>query len=575
MTTTAGNPVFPTGYTFDLGTVAPFGTVIYNSNVARDISAQTYGHLLVLNNPATLTANRTYTLPNATVTVMGDFTMGDAVSAFAPTLVGTGASTLLDVRGAVNILSGTLNAGNIPQIQVGKNWTNNGAFTPSTGTVVFTGKTATQIIGGSTSASFNNLTINTTNTTDIVQLSDNTTVSSVLTLTKGGLDLVDAGNIGRTLTLSSNATGAIARTVGYIKGERVISAVSVPYGTVTWNIGTSIGSYVVPFGYSSVAGNYVPFTLNKTTAGAGGTGFSFSSYRTFNSQNQPLPPTVTGLSGAPTGATVADRFWIITPNGYTTKPTADITFTIATAERPTSLPVSLNAQRWNPSLFWDPPFPICGSGTCYTSASGTTVTISSVTNFSPWVVTDPATPLPVQLKDFTAAFNGSVVELKWNTETELNNDFFTIQRTADGEIFEDIGNVKGAGTTATPQRYIAQDLHAAPGRWYYRLRQTDYDGQFTFSKLVMVDVPLLAGWHIYPNPTQTSDIQIKFSNGDIGKSAFVIIHDIHGQELMRVKLSDIDQNAISLKLPEGIAPGVYIISIGVEQQVLRQKLVVN
>ncbi|MBS1542160.1 MAG: G8 domain-containing protein [Bacteroidetes bacterium] len=573
--TTAANPVFPTGYTFDLGTVAPFGTVIYNSDRARDISAQTYGHLLIMNNPATFTANRTYTLPNSTVTVMGDFTLGDAVSSFLPTLVGTGASTMLDVRGALSVLSGTMNAANIPQIKVGKDWANNGTFTPSASTVEFTGKVTTQLITGSSSNSFYNLTINTTNTTDIVQLAGNISVGNVLNLTKGGLDLIDASNIGRTITLTSNATAAITRTSGYIKGERVISAASVPYGVFTWNIGTATGAYVVPFGYSSAAADYVPFTMSKTTAGAGGTGFSFSSYRTFNTQNQPYPPTVTGLSGAPTGATVADRFWIITPNGYTTKPTADITFTIASAERPTSLPSSLNAQRWNPSLFWDPPFPLCGTGTCYTSASGTTVTISAVTNFSPWVVTDPATPLPIQLRDFTASYQSGAVSLNWSTESELNNDYFTVQRTSGSESFEDIVNVKGAGTTGLSRKYSAVDVQPLPGIWYYRLRQTDFDGRYTYSKLVKVEVPSSAGWKAYPNPASGGSFNVKFEPDDLGKSAWIILHDINGAEVLNFQFSSLTEREVKIKLPEGCISGVCILSIAVEQQIVRQKLVVR
>ena len=231
----AGNPVCPTGYTFNLGTVAPFGTVLYNSNAARDIAVQTaapvpivYGHLKILNNPVSITANRNYTIPNATLTVNGNLTIGDGVSAFAPNLIGTGAATFLDVKGDINVLGGTLNATFIPAIRVGGNWINNSTFTISTGTVEFNG-TGTKTIGGTSASTFYNLIVNTLATTDFVQVTKDVTVNNVLALTQGGLDLVDATNVGRTLTLVNPATTAMTRTGGYIKGERLISSASVPF----------------------------------------------------------------------------------------------------------------------------------------------------------------------------------------------------------------------------------------------------------------------------------------------------------------------------------------------------------
>jgi hypothetical protein len=94
--------------------------------------------------------------------------------------------------------------------------------------------------------------------------------------------------------------------------------------------------------------------------------------------------------------------------------------------------------------------------------------------------------LPIELGSFTAFHNTQEVELYWTTISEENNDYFTVQRTLDGRNFEDIGLVMGAGTTQEMQDYAFIDHNPYDGTSYYRIRQTDYDGVYSYSEVLAV-----------------------------------------------------------------------------------------
>ncbi|HEY6160825.1 MAG TPA: T9SS type A sorting domain-containing protein, partial [Bacteroidia bacterium] len=131
-----------------------------------------------------------------------------------------------------------------------------------------------------------------------------------------------------------------------------------------------------------------------------------------------------------------------------------------------------------------------------TSTSGNTsagtVTSGLVTSFSPFTLAS-ITPiaLPVTLMDFKAWWNEINVSLEWTTESETNNDFFTVERSLDGISFWEVTRVKGAGNSVTQLNYHAIDEKAPPGVVYYRLKQTDFDGKFSYSPVVAVNVPFI------------------------------------------------------------------------------------
>jgi len=117
------------------------------------------------------------------------------------------------------------------------------------------------------------------------------------------------------------------------------------------------------------------------------------------------------------------------------------------------------------------------------------------------------TPLPIELLNFEAAYmeESGFVELKWSTATEIDNDFFTVESSQDGSNWTEILRKEGAGTTNQLMNYKDFDKHPYNGINYYRLKQTDYDGDYSYSKILAVNILNSIDYKIitFPNPVNT------------------------------------------------------------------------
>lgn len=144
-------------------------------------------------------------------------------------------------------------------------------------------------------------------------------------------------------------------------------------------------------------------------------------------------------------------------------------------------------------------------GTTGDAAEGSVTTAADVTSFSPFALasTTPANPLPIELTYFDASTEGTVVNLSWETSQEVNNDYFTLERSYNGYDFDAIATVAGAGNSSVAISYTHADESPGAGRIYYRLKQTDYDGGYTYSGIVSVYLEEgAASFVLYPNPTR-------------------------------------------------------------------------
>lgn len=99
----------------------------------------------------------------------------------------------------------------------------------------------------------------------------------------------------------------------------------------------------------------------------------------------------------------------------------------------------------------------------------------------------PPSEMPVELMIFNGKVISDAVELNWATASETNNDYFTIERSIDGISFEEIGFVQGAGNSNNVLEYKYSD-YTSVEEAYYRLKQTDFDGKFSYSGIIKVDV---------------------------------------------------------------------------------------
>jgi len=126
-----------------------------------------------------------------------------------------------------------------------------------------------------------------------------------------------------------------------------------------------------------------------------------------------------------------------------------------------------------------------------TTTSGTINTGSvsgTVTSFSPFSIgTVGANPLPIKLVTFYGEKDGRNNLLRWTTASEKNNEYFTIEKTTDGNTFYEVGRIEGAGNSIYHTSYELTDVNVENALNYYRLVQTDFDGKKEYSKLITID----------------------------------------------------------------------------------------
>ena len=159
--------------------------------------------------------------------------------------------------------------------------------------------------------------------------------------------------------------------------------------------------------------------------------------------------------------------------------------------------------------------------------------------------------LPVQFQSFNADLKGRSTALSFSTATEIDNDYFTIERSADGRAFDAIGKIQGAGNSAVKQSYTFTDENPLPGVNYYRIKQTDYNGSYNYTEVKSVR-HRISNSIVTPGKTDG----ILFVTSDL-KSYDVVVYNTAGQEVQRNKSMSGDQN-FSI---ENLQPGIYFVRI--------------
>ncbi|MCB9235305.1 MAG: T9SS type A sorting domain-containing protein [Bacteroidia bacterium] len=171
-------------------------------------------------------------------------------------------------------------------------------------------------------------------------------------------------------------------------------------------------------------------------------------------------------------------------------------------------------------------------------------------------------PLPIKLSRFEGKIVGVKSHLVWETQTETNNDFFTVQRSTDGEHFAEIGKVKGSGNSSTPIEYSFVDDNPQKGSNFYRLKNTDLDGKYEIYQTIELYYDSKASGLIslYPNPVNGAELHIQFEAGTDMASG-VQIFDLSGREVLFQK-SYLSKGIHNLILEVGQLPeGMYIVKM--------------
>jgi hypothetical protein len=168
--------------------------------------------------------------------------------------------------------------------------------------------------------------------------------------------------------------------------------------------------------------------------------------------------------------------------------------------------------------------------------------------------------LPVSLTTFNAQQKGNEVLVTWATVNEFNNGHFVIERSADALTFSTVGTQPGLGNSSTQTNYNFADHHPLPATSFYRLKQVNIDGKFTFSNTVSVNYTASAGavLNVYPNPV-TSSIKLSLNGNAAIFDAKVTSADGSVQLTAKGDINQINKQ-INQRLT-ALSKGVYIITL--------------
>jgi hypothetical protein len=173
-------------------------------------------------------------------------------------------------------------------------------------------------------------------------------------------------------------------------------------------------------------------------------------------------------------------------------------------------------------------------------------------------------PLPIELLSFDANSNQQVVDLNWSTASETNSDYFTIEKTRDGYNFETVVTMDAAGNSTSLLHYATKDNSPYQGISYYRLKQTDFNGAYTYSDLQMVDFNSNQefSFEIYPNPADGSIFNIAFNSG-FNEEFLIVVRDMMGRECYSKTfyVQENQKNSFAIDPYSDLVKGIYLVSV--------------
>ncbi|GAB3867418.1 hypothetical protein GCM10028824_09770 [Hymenobacter segetis] len=419
---------------------------------------------------------------------------------------------------------GTLDLG-AGTLEVKGDLNNAGTVTPGTSAVTFSGAADQLLTPGG--ASLYRVVVNkATAGANTLRLAGNLTVTNNLNLLSGLVNTKN-GTVVSTLSLPNGATLS-----GEASGRYVLGSLQVTRSAVS--------GAAVDFGHGAV--------LNPTTNNLGTVAITRTAGLLTDDVSRGVNFTNTAYKGI-------DRIYTVSP---ATQPAANAPVQLTLSWLPDNdngITNFTQARVWQQSASgqpWAVRSPVA-------NASSRSISMSP-TSLSRFTVSNAANPLPVTLVDFTALADGpAAVRLRWTTASELNNAGFTVERSPDGTAFEAIGTVAGAGTSATRHDYALLDAKLPGGATllYYRLRQTDQSGEFSYSPVRTVQLTSSPTHQFAVFPTRVAAGQAAtYRYIGPAEAGTLDILSVLGQVLGTVALDGRPTGAVPLP---GLATGVYFL----------------
>jgi len=434
-------------------------------------------------------------------------------------------------------------------VNLSGNWNDygTGGYAEATSTVNFNG-TALQTITSPAGEDFTNLTLNNSGTG--IQLNNNVTVAGNFTMTQGNVNL-NGNNL--TLGLSVANNGVLIHGSGTLTGTGSFKRWIKP--AVIAN-GSALGLF--PMG---TATDYRPFYVTAPVT-APTTGGSITVAYVDATTNTSVP---TYLDGATTIKVRKDLHWTVTTgNGL-----AGGTYNLDAQGTGFGLIGSVSDLRLTLINSGIGTPGVNGGTTLNPQVNRTGLSVANLSNsFFIGSINSVSSPLPVTLISFTAFLTNNEVSLSWSTSAEINNAFFTVQKSKDESGWEDLMEVPGHGTSSTTQFYSANDPQPYKGISYYRLKQTDIDGKESYSPIVSVkNTEESSGISVYPNPASNL-LNIQFPSFGSYQIALMSISGQVVHQIISVSGSDCSLDVSPLR------PGIYFVHILHEGQSETKKIVI-
>ncbi len=444
------------------------------------------------------------------------------------------------------------------------NWSRTGTatYTPA-GTVTFIG-TSSQTISAVGSETFVGLTINNSSG---ISINNPVTVTGTLTMTIGNIDL--NGNL-FTLGTSAGSPGVLSYATagnsnnGYMYDGSLRRFMAASNGTNLGGAEAERNEGFFPLGSSS---DFRPFYVGKNNNA--GTGGSITV-----THNDAANTSIVNIPDTTPVATITRRHdsnWAVTTSGITggTWALRAGGTNFGTIQEVADIRLSTSASVVGTNA-------IAIGGPSDWRANRTGLTFGQLTNSFHIASTDAVnSPLPIELVFFKGLLVDDAVRLLWETASELNNEFFTVERLNEGDVFDPIAVVKGSGTVNETKTYQAFDYTPKEGRNYYRLKQTDFDGKISYSNMVMVDFKDEGEIvNVYPNPTAQETITIELKQLRPGQQVPLQIRSMIGVQTFSSTFTTDSTGSIKVRIQVGQWPrGLYLVQIGTSTPVQRKIII--
>ncbi|MFH0895911.1 MAG: T9SS type A sorting domain-containing protein [Bacteroidota bacterium] len=405
-------------------------------------------------------------------------------------------------------------------------------------------------LSASAPLTFYNLTINKTTTANTFTIGNIISINNVLTLTKG-IVITGANRV----TVSNSALASVT-------GHGLNSYIN---GNLRRNV-LATGTYDFPVG---TATNYeLAQIIFNSSSGLGYIDASFT-----NPHSTPLNISALSLM---IGSSLLEElldygYWTLTPDAGTYN--YDVLLTSRGHTNPgATANVHAVIKRPNSASSW------VSQGTHNNAdqamgAGWVTGVRRQLTVFSDFAIAKSLIgPLPVELLSFNATRDGQDVFLKWVTASEINNDFFTVERSSDGESFEIIGIISGSGNSNNVLEYSMHDINPLSGINYYRLKQTDFDGKFSYSNVVSVSTEKNQGEAQFIANSVTSELEL-YLNLLTEDKISINIYDLSGKKMFTESIySESGLRSFHLKLP-AMSKGLYFGEVIGKNLTVKQKFI--